>query len=85
MGKFITRHSKDNRIINRKTTKEEVSIYLGLDTSIDNDKILKEYWKLEKEYLNKNVDFCLKCDFESGFIENINIIKTGKYLFVYNK
>lgn len=79
-----TIYSKHNRPISRQATTEEIDRYLWFDKGLDNSGALKEYWELEKEYSNQDVDFCLRSNFESGLFQNINIIKTGKYLLVYD-
>lgn len=79
-----TIYSKHNRPISRKATTEEIDKYLGFEKSVDNSGALQEYLRLEEKYANHDVDFCLICDYESGFFQNINIIETGKYILVYN-
>ncbi len=71
------------RVINRAVSDTEIKMYLGLEECENEFDIMQEYIQFEEKYRNQNVDFCLNCDIETGFIKPNEIIENGKFLIIY--
>lgn len=64
---------------------QAIKEYLGLESKIDKnfEKELRiEFNEFEKEFGNKNIDFCLNSDLVENLI-NYNVIKKGKLLSAF--
>lgn len=76
------------RIIGKMTNNDIVE-YLGI-TDNENKKyvndILKQAKEIEKEYKNKNVDYCLKNDYYSYVLDtNTEIVNETKDIVIYKQ
>lgn len=71
------------RVINRAVSDTEIKTYLGLEECENEFDIMQEYIQCEEKYRNQNVDFCLNCDIETGFIKPKEIIEKTKFLIIY--
>ena len=69
-GSSKDNYSSDGRIINREMKTDEIFEYLDLKGYVDID-IIIEFKKLEKKYINKNVDILLTEKINNKCADNV--------------